>query len=898
MMHRQLFLVAALAALALAVVVLPIGELHIAPGRYLALHTLLEFISVLAAFLVFATVWHTPVKEVSASLLLIAIALFSAGWLDLAHALSILDLPEPMMQAVPARTVAFSLAARAVVGLTLLGVSFHPHLAPPRPWARYAILAAFSIVNLAVFAAVVWYAGDLPATELAGGSATSFKRRCEWSVTVLLAVAAWRYWRLARRSDSQIQPLIFGAACVAALALLLTSTSNPGEAQNFLAHFYKFVSYSLFFQAMFVVSVRKPYLRLEAQAHMLASLNEKLRTRSLALSSTAMPVFVTDLAGQVQWRNRASHALIASAMFESEGRANLFCAPATRDPKVAASIRSTVERGKVWRGLVAFTDDKGTALVMDRTVTPLRNDDGGIEGYVSCAENVTESTRAHLRYKRVLDTAIDGFWIVDPGGALLEVNDAYAAMSGYSVDALLAMNVKQLEAPAFSDAIELRMQSIIRHGHGEFETRHTHAHGHEFAVDISATFDPESRSFFVFLRDRSERMAAAAIKRDLELQLLQSQKMQALGQLTGGIAHDFNNALAAILGYSNLALERFAPDKQGKLASYLREVIGASERARDLVAKMLTFTRTGPNAGAGVIAPALVIAEVLAMMRPSIPSSIQLRSHIHDDLHIRMDAGELNQMLVNLVINARDAIDGQGMIDIHLRRVAISGAVCAVSHERLSATFLVVEVADNGSGIAAEHLARLFDPFFTTKEVGKGTGLGLSMLHGILRRAGGHVVVESEPGRGSRFQLLFPIAAPAPPAAASAPSLAATPAGTGQSIWVVDDEPAVARCLGELLEGWGYRVRLFNHPVLLLAAFELDGGGVDLLIADQTMPGLSGIALAGRLHAINPALPIILCSGNSEGIDESTLAAHGIVRCFGKPVPAADLLRLVAAKLG
>ena len=134
-----------------------------------------------------------------------------------------------------------------------------------------------------------------------------------------------------------------------------------------------------------------------------------------------------------------------------------------------------------------------------------------------------------------------------------------------------------------------------------------------------------------------------------------------------------------------------------------------------------------------------MIAEVLAMMRPSIPSSIQLRSHIHDDLPIRMDAGELHQMLVNLVINARDAIDGQGVIDIHLRRAAVSGAVCAVSHERLSATYLVVEVADNGSGIAAEHLARLFDPFFTTKEVGKGTGLGLSMLHGILRRAGGHV---------------------------------------------------------------------------------------------------------------------------------------------------------------
>ena len=159
-MHGQVFLVAALAALALLVIVLPIGALHIAPAHYLALHTLLEFISVLAGFLVFATVWHTPVKEVSASLLLIAVALFAAGWLDLAHALSILGLSDQMTEAAPAGTAAFSLAARAVVGLTLLGVSFRPHLAPPRPWARYAILAAFSIVNLMVFAAVI----AMPAT--------------------------------------------------------------------------------------------------------------------------------------------------------------------------------------------------------------------------------------------------------------------------------------------------------------------------------------------------------------------------------------------------------------------------------------------------------------------------------------------------------------------------------------------------------------------------------------------------------------------------------------------------------------------------------------------------------------------------------------------------------------
>jgi PAS domain S-box-containing protein len=898
LLRGQVFLVAAMAALALLVMLLPIGDVHIPPAHYLALHTLLEFISILAAFLVFATVWYTPIKEVSCSLLMIAVALFAAGWLDFAHALSFLGMLHQITPAATEKGIAFWLAARLVVALTLLGVSFYPQLTPPRAWARCALLAAYGIVSLAVISAVLFYGGDLPAIHLASGGSTLFKSGFEWTVTAMLAVAAWRYYRLARRSDSEILPLIFGAASVAALGGLFPTGYNvSGDVQNFLSHLYKFVSYSLLFQAMFVVSIRKPYLRLAAQAQTLVSVNEKLRTRSLALSSTAIPALVTDLEGWVQWRNRASHAMMAATVSEIDGRVNLFSAPATVDPKVAASIRAAVEGGKVWRGLVEFTDDQGNHLTLDRTVTPLRNDEGGIEGYVSTAENVTENTKAHLRYKRVIDTAIDGFWIVDAQARLLEVNDAYAAMSGYSVDELLSMNVSQLEADEFTEAIPVRMKSIARHGHGQFETRHRHAQGHEFAVDISATYDPESRNFFVFLRDRSERLLAAAIKRDLELQLLQSQKMQALGQLTGGIAHDFNNALAAILGYSNLALDRFAPDKQGKLAAYLREVIGASERARDLVAKMLTFARSQPNSCAGVISPALVIDEVLAMMRPSIPSSIELRSHIGDQLQVRMDAGELNQMLVNLIINARDAIDGHGVIDIRLNRVEVTGRICAVSHQRLSATYLAVEVSDNGSGIAPEHIARLFDPFFTTKEVGKGTGLGLSMLQGILRRSGGHVVVESELGRGSRFQLLFPIALPVEPAPETPPACPKAPAGTGQTIWVVDDEPAIARFLGELLENWGYRVRLFDDPALLLAAFELEKNDVDLLISDQTMPGLSGVALAARLHDVKPALPIILCTGNNDGIDESALPGHGIRRSFGKPVPAAELLKAVAEEL-
>ena len=898
-LRQQVLLVAIFAALALVALTLPLLQSLVIPQQhYLPIHTALEFVSIGVAFLVFATVWHTPVKVVSAGSLWIAVAIFSAGWLDFAHTLSYEGMPTMVTPASPEKAIAFWLAARFTVALSLLGASIGPRLKRPSTRARYGILGAYAIINLAVFWAVIFHEAELPRTYIEGGGLTPLKNVLELFIAGLLALTAWRYQRLASRSDSRVLPLLFSAAAIAALSgLFFTNYSVTNDLQNMLGHLYKIVSYGLIYQALLVGSIQKPYRELAEQAEKLVKTNAKLRIRSLALASTAMPVLVTDLHGLVQWRNRASHQLSAGEPSESKNGHNLFDGFVTPDPKVADGIRQTVQAGKVWRGRVDFRDAQGNWLILDRTVTPLRNDDGGIEGYVSVAEDVTQSAQARLRHQRVLETAIDGFWIIDDQGRLLEVNDAYAKMSGYPVAELLTMNVSQLEAVEFRDEIQPRMKAVIQQGRSQFETRHRHKQGHEFAVDISATYDEESKNVFVFLHDRSEHVQAAAARQELERQLQQSQKIQALGQLTGGIAHDFNNILTAVLGYSNLALDRFAPDKQGKLATYLREVITASERARDLIAKMLTFARIHPIASVQLISPAAVLQEVLAMMRPSIPSSIELKSRIGANPPINMESGELNQMLVNLLINARDAIEGRGVIEVGLDSVDLDEQICACCQQRLSGAYVALEVSDNGSGIAPQHRPRLFDPFFTTKDVGKGTGLGLSMVQGILRRSGGHVVVESQVGQGSRFRLLFPIAAATQAPAAEPASLANSDSGRGQLIWVVDDEPTVARFLAELLTGWGYRVRQFNESEAVLAAFQSTPNDADLLISDQTMPGLSGVELAARVHGLRPALPIILCTGNSADLDHAELLRHGIRRCFAKPVAVQELRQTLAEEL-
>jgi PAS domain S-box-containing protein len=896
LLRQQVWLVGAAAVLAGVIMLLPLHEVHLPHQHYLPLHTGLEFVSIAAAFLVFATVWHTRSRDHSSVLVVIATALFAAGWLDFFHALSYKGMPELVSPSSVEKGIAFWLAARVIVAVTLLAVSLRPRLPVPTKALRLGVLAAYTALNLLVIWAVLWHEALLPRTYIEGEGLTPFKRWIEWLITGMLAAAAWRFYRQARQSDDEFLPLIFGAAALGALSeLFLAQYEVISDALNLMGHLYKFVCYTLIYRAMFVVNVRRPYQQLAAQTATLRQANDTLRTQSLALASITSPVLVTDLDGRVGWRNRASAELTGKQAGDTP--LSLFAAPLTPDAAQAADMRQTLRSGQVWRGLVHSLDGHGKAVVLNRTVTPLRNESGDIIGYVSVAENITGQSRAELRQQRVLETAIDGFWIADDEGRLLEVNDAYVRMTGYPADELIGKHLPQLEVVEKPEVTRQRLARLRELGREQFMTRIRHKEGHTLAVEISAAWDPQSRCFYVFTRDRTEREQSAAVQQDLERQLQQSQKVQALGQLTGGIAHDFNNILAAILGYSNLALNRFVPDKQGKLASYLREVIMASERARDLIAKMLSFTRTQSSASAGVISPAAVVREVVAMMRPSIPSSIEIRFRIDTEQNIRMDPGELNQILVNLIINARDAVGDHGLIDIRLHTVLVDGEICAASQQRLSGPYLALDVSDNGSGIAPEHLPRLFDPFFTTKDVGKGTGLGLSVVHGILRRSDAHVVVDSIPGHGSLFRLLFPIAAQQPAQPGTPPEQTSPAAGTGQRVWVVDDEPAVARYLGELLADWGYHARTFSDPAEAVSALEAAPDQIDLLITDQTMPGMNGLELAQLARHFKPGLPVVLCTGFSESIDAGEVSRLGIRHTVRKPVSLPELSQALIDEL-
>ena len=441
-----------------------------------------------------------------------------------------------------------------------------------------------------------------------------------------------------------------------------------------------------------------------------------------------------------------------------------------------------------------------------------------------------------------------------------------------------------------------------RESHIEFEFRLVR--GADDIRQVSARAHPvrvdgRLMGFVGSVEDVTERHVAALERDRLQSQLQQAQKMEALGQLTGGIAHDFNNILASILGYASLAHGRYATDNP-KLAEYLTAVITAGERARDLIGKMLAFSRDTPRETGASMDVAALVREVTTLLASVIPSSITIAVDVANQVpRVQLGATDLHQVLVNLAVNARDAMGESGRLDIAVAATRRDHDVCVTCHEIIDGDYVEIVCRDTGSGMDEALMKRIFEPFFTTKDVGKGTGMGLAVVHGIVHRAGGHLLVDSTPGVGTAFHVLLPPAGGMQDdARGTVPGIPprATRARSGR-ILVVDDEPMIAAYLKELLENEGHAVVTAHDGEAALALLRQSPDGFDLLITDQTMPRLSGTSLVKAAHALRADLPAVLCTGFSDTVSLRTARALGVQRFLRKPVESESMLRVVAELL-
>ena len=471
-------------------------------------------------------------------------------------------------------------------------------------------------------------------------------------------------------------------------------------------------------------------------------------------------------------------------------------------------------------------------------------------------------------------------------GAVLKVGET----PEQTLRAFYAAHPGRLGGRAVGEAV-VQWMAVLRAGHG---WRQLEFAGRWFQFDEFPTADGgvvSLRSDITALRE------AEAAQRALQEQLRQAQKMEAIGQLTGGIAHDFNNILASVLGYTGLALARETVVQDPRLQGYLEAVRTSGERARDLVAKMLAFSRNrapGTRVSATQVVP--LVEEAISMLRSIIPSNLELRARFAADLPaVAIDSLDLHQVLINLAVNARDAIEGHGQIEIEALAPRRRLGRCASCGEEFDAEMVEIAVHDTGSGIAPEHLSRLFEPFFTTKGVGRGTGMGLAVTHGVVHAAGGHLVVAPRLGGGTSFRLLLRAASTSD--APAIPGVAVVQSATGRSIVVVDDEVAIARLWEDVLRDRGFDVHAFSDSTAALEWVRRGDSHVDLLLTDQSMPGLTGLELAAEVRALRGEVPVILCSGTDSRFSGDQAQAPGLSHFHRKPVSIEAMMASINAAL-
>ncbi|MBI3991916.1 MAG: PAS domain S-box protein [Candidatus Lambdaproteobacteria bacterium] len=402
---------------------------------------------------------------------------------------------------------------------------------------------------------------------------------------------------------------------------------------------------------------------------------------------------------------------------------------------------------------------------------------------------------------------------------------------------------------------------------------------------IHATHVPDKspdggvRGVSVMIEDITQRRA-------MEEQFRQAQKMEALGKLAGGIAHDLNNILVPILGYAELLYESMPPEREER--TFATTVIESAYRARDLVSQILLFSRRG-RAAKRVCDVGVIVREVIKLVRPTQPKAIIIDEAIAENLDsIYCDPTQMHQLLLNLLVNAVQAVGQGGHVLLTAENVQLEGLECFTG-KRLTGRHVRLAVSDDGVGMDEATLAQIFDPFFSTKEPGAGTGLGLSTSFGIVQEHDGGIRVESRLGYGATFEVFLPADARAPN---SAPTPGAIPRGT-ETVLVVDDEEPIVALYSRVLPRWGYAAVGTTSSAEALRWFQAEPGRFDLVITDQSMPGLNGNELTAELRALRPDVPVILCTGYSDTMTPERARELGIDALLHKPVAPEEMGRVV-----
>jgi two-component system, cell cycle sensor histidine kinase and response regulator CckA len=555
----------------------------------------------------------------------------------------------------------------------------------------------------------------------------------------------------------------------------------------------------------------------------------------------------------------------------------------------------------------------GRVITVSLTLSPILDSGGRIIGIASASRDISERQRAEVKFRGLLEAAPDAIVGVDPAGRIALVNAQAERLFGYRRGELVGQPVEML------------VPHGVRHRHPEHRTRYftdplprpmgagmqlaaRRADGTEFPAEISLSALETEDGLLVSAAVRDvtdrieaqaerERLRGQAERERLEAQLHQAQRLESLGQLAGGVAHDFNNLLGAILNYAAFVEERVVEAAAGPggeewriVCQDIEQIRRAGERATKLTHQLLAFGRR-EIAQPLVLNLNDIVTDIEQLLRRTLGEHIELAADLAADLlPVLADPGQLEQVLVNLAVNARDAMPGGGVLTIDTGNVVVDDDYATHHHHPVkTGQYVRLRVSDTGSGIPKEVVDRVFEPFFTTKPKGEGTGLGLATVYGIITQADGYVHIYSEPGHGTTVSAMLPVTEQSPQPGAQAPAAPRHERG-GETVLLVEDEEAIREVTRRILERNGYRVLTASGGSQALELAAQESVDIDLLITDVIMPQMLGKEVADRLQALRPGIRVLYMSGYAHPVLTSQGTLDPGVTLIDKPFTEAGLI--------
>jgi len=507
---------------------------------------------------------------------------------------------------------------------------------------------------------------------------------------------------------------------------------------------------------------------------------------------------------------------------------------------------------------------------------------------LSVLDDEKRGAAARAQLSAAIEQAAEAILVTDEAGKIQYVNPAFTAITGYTREEAVGQNPRLLKSGRQDAEFYRRMWERLRRGEvwrGHFINKRKNGTFYEEEASVSPVYDAAKRivNYVAVKRDVTREL-------QLEAQFAQVQKMESVGRLAGGVAHDFNNLLMGIMGYAELCRDQIQPDHP--IREWLDQIIQITQRSAEITRQLLAYARKQ------TIAPKVLnlndaVAGMLTLLRRLVGEGITLAWLPGAGLRpVKIDPSQVDQILANLCINARDATDGAGKITLETRNVSVGADFCFEHVEALPGNYVLLTVSDNGCGMNAETIAKMFEPFFSTKDVSKGTGLGLATVYGIVKQNNGFICATSELGKGTIFKIHLPAVAAEIDETTDLP-VEDVPKGRGETILLVEDDPSLCSICKRFLEDLGYNVLAAETHGEALKLTEQTSNEIRLLLTDVVMPGMDGRQLANRISEIIPGISILFMSGYTADV----IAEHGIleqnVSFIAKPFTRNDLARKV-----